>query len=355
MAARLDPTRMKSIHPTTITATLRRLSQMDDDTFMRVMRPVAEATELPAYKGKADTLLREMLERKKAAPSDFETYFKGEVDRMLKGPRAADVPSDWRVWAQSGGHFNLNATPEDLWREHLAELEAKFGKFSAAAYTAVVARLPEEVKAVLDQYIDGGLRAWRQGQSIGGHGYIVGSRGATITDEMATRARGIPTEGQGYQPQFIPALAPQQQYEDWLELQQWALLSIANGAAGPRGASYDATLRQMWDPATGSFLVVRGSGRFSSPKAAFDDLRQSGGKVAKSYATPGAGFSGLKTHARLSYKQFITTNATDISRGESEWIARDIRAEQVIRITTGHSMSVQDLLAWIAAGKGPLD
>jgi hypothetical protein len=331
MAARQDPSKMAMVHPTTITSTLRKLEAIDDDVFRRLMKPVTDATDHPNYKGNPDKLLDELVARKHSAAVDFENYFRGEIESMLKRNPTA-VPPDWKAWHKAGGHFNLNATPEDLWREELSALEGEFGKFTAARYKQVRDQIDASAMAVLDQFVDGGLAQYQPGTSIGGHGYV-GHKKATVTPEMVERVKGVPKEG-SYAPNYIPLLIPQRHFDEWMKVQTWALLSIADGAAGPKGASYDQMLRSMWDPATGTFIANRGSGRFHSPKAAYDDLVKSQSKMAKSYGTWSNTWGGQVTYGRFHYSQIITTDATDITRGEHEWIIRDIRPDNVIAITS---------------------
>jgi hypothetical protein len=182
--------------------------------------------------------------------------------------------------------------------------------------------------AVMDHFVGPGLRdAKSAGNRIGGYGHV-SSTSATVTPEMAARVSGVAAEGT-YAPNFIPLLSPQQQYDEWLEVQTWMLLSIADGASGPRGSSYDKSLRELFDPKTGTFWLGRGSGRFTTAKAAWDDLVQSQSKAAKSFAVPGREWGGNRTFARIPYGNIITSEATDITRGEAEYIIRYLRPDQV--------------------------
>lgn len=342
--ARADPSMLASIHPQSLNATLRSLNAITEEDFRALMKPVAEANTKDA--AAAAKLLDEMVARKNATATDFEAYIRGEIAADVKASPGA-VPPEWKSWLSSGGHFNLNATPEDLWREKKATLEAKYGKFSVATYKAQTAKTGKTIQALVDQYVDGGLRSLQQvGARFGGHGHLPGAPSLTVTADMAKRVAGVAPEG-GYAANLLPLLAPADEYQQWQEVQQWAILSIADGAAGPRGKAADDYLRQMWDPATGTFTVGRGSGRFPTPAAALADYQKYGLKSLKSYAVPGHEWSGNKFFAIVGYDQLISTDATDITRGEYEYLVRDIRLDQLVRILHGQSMTPAQIRAYV--------
>ncbi len=354
---------LDKVRPSAIAPTLRAIVNMPDEEFIRLMRPIAEKSEDSRYAGKIDKLLTEMLDRKHSVVDDFETYFRGEVgDAIKRDP--ANVPEVWRLWHAKGGHFSLTPTAEEGWREHLEVLEAKYGRIprevaggsiqqTAALYSAILDRtVMPEAKAVMDQFLGMGLHRYKVGETLGGGGHLRGAKKVTVTPEMA--AAVAKTQSSGYGADYIMPLllATGKQWEQWHEIQMWLVLSILDGAPGPRASQYDKLLREIFDPKDGTIVVERGSRHFATAKEQYDDLARQGSHGAKSYSFAGySPWGHNKTLARLSYQNIITSLTTDISNtGEYEVLVRDIRLQDVITVIQRH-MFAQEARDWLAAGK----
>jgi hypothetical protein len=269
------------------------------------------------------------------------------------------------MWHSKGGHFNLSPTAEEGWREHLELLESTFGRIKRASeggtasatrvlYEAIrdAAKHVETARAVMGAFFYGALDKYHVGARITGSG-MRGSPTISVTPEMAARVAAAPTDPSRYKPSYIPYLVPPDELERWQQMQSWLLLSIADGAPGPVSSSADATLREMWDPLTGTFVVERGSSHFTTTKEQWDDLVSQGSHSVKSYSAAGQSpWGNNKTQTLIPYNNVLATYGTDITGHgiEYEWLVRNIRPDDVVTIVKRH-MTAREVREWWAAHK----
>ncbi len=315
-----DPSKLSLVHPTTLSVTLRHLQAISDDEFIRIVTPVASRSQNPLFKGQTDKFIAAMLDRKHGAASDFEAFFRRNIkDAMVTDE--AKVPAEWKTWLAKGGTFDLDATPQDLWKERMGELDAKWqdkaftnGVWDAQKFNQTLdSQVYSPIRRELDSYFGSGAT-----MKVKGYG------GETVRPYLEKKG-------------LAQAMA------DWQELQQLGLLHIVSGDAGPVSARMDSTLRKFFNPETGTFRVIHSTNRYGGQNAQkyVDHYTKEGVRdfLSTSIGTHVtiAGGGGVYYYIDLPYDQLFSSKALGRGAEGDEITAIDVRPEQIIAVRPQNS------------------
>lgn len=319
--ARTDPALLKSIHPQTLASTLRKVSAIDDADYRRMMRPLAEAnTRSPA---EADRMLNQIVARKNAVVTDFETYLSGEIDYALKAHRGA-VPKDWADWKARGGKINVNATKRDLGLEDFANLNAEFGTFDPQK----AAQIMRDAQLMP---IDSALRSYFRSGTHGGAQVTVNGR--TMHSYESEKIR----------PEML-ARGMQAQLERWQRVQRWAFLNVMEGGGTSLAGSYaDDLVRKWWNADEWTLRVTRTAAMRGKNTAETVDyylkngFRDMVGSASGKWTEVGAGSTPVYMVIELDPGQVFSTflmgySNTGASTGENELMIVEVRGDQIVSI-----------------------
>jgi hypothetical protein len=325
-----DPSKLGAIHPSTITVTLRHLQEISDDEFKRIVGPVADAATMnPRYKNNPDKFLADMLDRKHSAASDFEQFFRTQIkDAMATDP--SKVPAEWQAWLTKGGIFDLTATPQDLWKEEMADLDTKFGTYSPDV-------IRQKLSATVFQPIRSEITTYF---SSGATGHQAGKYGSELIRPRLDR-KGLSDT-----------------VKEWEDLNKWGLLHIVSGDPGPQDSYADAAFRKFWNPDTGTFRITHSTDRYgrgsaADPQRYVDGMNREGIRnligTAVGTHVQVAARDGVFYYIDLPYNQVFSAYALGYGAGsgEMEVLAADVRPEQVIAIRpASNRMDLDKLMSY---------
>jgi hypothetical protein len=325
-AARKDPTLLSKALPQSMAPVLRKLRDLDDAAFIRLVEPIVNGPIQNAkYKSNPKAFLSDMLKRKRETVGDFERYFAGELRTMLADPTlASKVPKEWSAWVRAGGHFNLDQTPKDIWMERLAALNAKHGEYTPQlANRLMEAGHLEPIRSAIRTYFGGGY-----GKSLAAH--VKGFGAELIRPQLLRKKMDA-------------------QLVEWQELHEWALLNVMAGKSSLAPAN-DAMVRKYFDPEKGTFRLTRTTDRFGrDPRKYIEGYTKEGLRdmvgTSVGRVTSVAGGGGVVLYLEVPPSQVFSAwvfgyGAGGLHGGENEFLAYDVRVDQIVRIDDYYAQRV---------------
>lgn len=325
-AARKDPALLAKVSPQALAPVLRKLRDLDDAAFIRLVEPIVNGPIQNAkYKSNPKAFLADMLKRKRETVGDFERYFTGEVRAMLADPSVAGkVPKEWSAWVRSGGQFNLDQTPKDIWMERMSALNSKYGEYTPQlANRLMEAEHLSPIRTAIRSYFGGG---YGKGQAAHVKGF-----GAELIRPSLLRKK------------------MDAQLAEWQELHEWALLNVMAGKAS-LAPGQDAMVRKFFDPEKGTFRLSRTTDRFGrDPKKYIEGYTKEGLRdmvgTSVGRVTSVAGGGGVVLYLEVPPSQVFSSwvfgyGAGGLHGGENEFLAYDVRVDQIVRIDDYYAQRV---------------
>lgn len=333
--AKKDPSILGKLKPQDLAVTLRKLRDLPDSTFEQLVKGVAPLTRNPKYAGKPAQMVADMLKRKREAASDFERYFAGEVKALMADPAArASVPKVWSDWAASP-HFNLDATPRDLWQERLSVLNSKFGDYTpqkaeSLFNTTKLSRIRSEITS----YFGGGASGHKSGQY-----------GAELIRPRLIRNK------------------MDAEVAEFQELTEWGLLNVVSGKASLSPGN-DALVRQYWDADKGTFRLTRTTDRFGKdPRKYIEGYTREGLRdmvgTSVGRITTVAGGGGVVYYIEVPANQVFSGwifghGAGGVHGSENEFLVHDARVDQIVAIVDANYARTKMPLGDLMKYNGPV-
>jgi ADP-ribose pyrophosphatase YjhB (NUDIX family) len=336
-SAAQNPSMLAAVHPNTMAQPLRALRTIDDATYRQMVRPVAElaAKNNPRYMGNVEKLLDDMVTRKNSTTADLENF----VAKNLKQMQAtgATLPKDWADWLKAGGHFNLDATADDLNRERMATFDSMFGDKPSPA--SLQSGKFSRVRTMMST------------------GYGSGVQGAKAGEGKVEYAAGHKGSGRHYGYEKVrPTLRETPEgaaiCDEWEQRNEWLVLHAlydqdTSWASGSQ--EWVAQFRKWYNKDTGGIKLVRSTeGSGSSPAKNLADYTKSGFRNLQSSAI-GRNYAlvndGVYLYVEVAPSQVFTSMLSAFSGAENEIGLADLRIDQVLHIRPLHNP--MDMSEWL--------